>query len=147
MPFHNVCASMKTEHLLTALTVTNLGLILFTSLTHARPAAAESVAPVLRGRALEIVDEQGRVRAQIKVFPRDATVKMPDGTTGYPETVLLRLITSKGGPTVKIAATEDGSAVNFGGESDPTGIQILARGPKTSLKLTDQDGRHHLIKP
>src|SRR2546426_10422324 len=28
--------------------------------------------------------------------------KMPDGTTGYPETVLLRLLSSKGGPNIKI---------------------------------------------
>ena len=83
---------------------------------------------MLRGRALEIVDDQGRVRAMIKVFPADPSVKMPDGTTGYPETVLLRLIDSKGAPNVKIAATEDGSAMSLGGESNPTHVQVLARG-------------------
>ena len=46
----------------------------------ARPgAAADGVAPVLRGRALEIVDDRGRVRASITVFPADPAVKMPDG--------------------------------------------------------------------
>ena len=45
----------------------------------------------------------------MKILPPDPTVKMPDGTTGYPETVLLRLIDSQGRPNVKIAATEDDS--------------------------------------
>jgi hypothetical protein len=72
---------------------------------------------------------------------------MPDGTTGYPETVLLRLIDSKGAPNVKIAATEDGSAVSLGGESNPTNVQVLARGSSTSLKLVNKDGREQMIKP
>lgn len=54
---------------------------------------------MLRVRGLELVDDQGRVRAMLKVFPADTTTKMPDGTTGYPETVLLRLIDSKAHPT------------------------------------------------
>jgi len=128
------------------LTVLNLVLLMFV-LAEIRPVPAQGITSVLRGRALEIVDEQGRVRAQIRVFPPDPTVKMPDGTTGYPETVLFRLISSKGGPNVKIAATEDGSAVSLGGESNPTHIQILARGTNTSLKLINKDGRQQLIKP
>jgi hypothetical protein len=72
---------------------------------------------------------------------------MPDGTMGYPETVLLRLIDSKGAPNVKVAATENGSAVSFGGESNPTHVQILARGANTSLKLVNHDGREQLIRP
>ena len=83
----------------------------------------------------------------IKVFPPSPNAKMPDGTTGYPETVLLRLISSKGGPNVKIAATEDGSAVSFAGESNPTDVQILARGTNTSIKLVNKDGRQQFIKP
>ena len=102
---------------------------------------------MVRGRGLELVDDHGRVRAEIKVFAADPSVSMPDGTRGYPETVLLRLINSKGAPNVKIAATEDGSAVSLGGASNPTDIQILARGMNTSLKLTNKDGKQHLIKP
>jgi hypothetical protein len=48
---------------------------------------------------------------------------------------------------VKIAATEDGSAVSFGGESNPTHIQVLARGTNTSLKLVNKDGRQQVITP
>ena len=48
---------------------------------------------------------------------------------------------------MKLAATEDGSALSFGGESDPTHIQMLARGTNTSLKLVNHDGREQVIKP
>jgi hypothetical protein len=137
---------MKTQRLAIALTVLNLVILTFV-LLRAKSAAPPEAAPVLRGRALEIVDDQERVRAMIKIFPADPTVKMPDGTTGYPETVLLRLIDSKGAPNVKIAATEDGSAVSLGGESNPTNVQVLARGTSTSLKLVNKDGREQVIKP
>ena len=137
---------MKTERIAIALTLINLAILSFVGM-RTRAAAAENVAPVLRGRGLEIVDDHGRVRASITVFPSDPKVKMPDGTTGYPETVLLRLINSKGGPTVKLAATEDGSAFLLGGESDPTYVQILARGTSTSIKLINKDGRQQVVKP
>jgi hypothetical protein len=137
---------MKTQRLPIALTVVNI-FILMSVLFRAHPAATPEVAPVLRGHALEIVDDHGRVRAMIKVFPANPKVKMPDGTTGYPETVLLRLISSKGAPNVKIATTEDGSAVSFAGESNPTDIRLLARGANTSIKLVNKDGRQQVIKP
>jgi len=137
---------MKTQRFTIALVVLNL-VVLVTILCRANPAATSEVAPVLRGRALEIVDDQGRVRAMIKVFPADPTVKMPDGTSGYPETVLLRLINSKGAPNVKLAATEDGSGLNLGGGANPTLVQILARGANTSLKLVNKNGREQVMKP
>ena len=137
---------MNWQRLAIILTALNLVLLMFL-LAQTHPVAAQGVTPVLRGRALEIVDEQGRVRAQLKVFPVDPKVRMPDGTTGYPETVLLRLISSKGGPNVKIAATEDGSAIGLGGESDPTYIQLLARGTNPFVKLTNKEGKQQIIKP
>ena len=137
---------MKTQRVAIGLTMLNLVILMFV-LLRANSARSPEVASVLRGHGLEIVDEHGRVRAMIKVFPDNPTVKMPDGTMGYPETVLLRLIDSKGAPNVKIAATEDGSAVSLGGESNPTHVQVLARGTSTSLKLVNKDGREQLIKP
>src|SRR3954471_12598796 len=137
---------MKTSRIALGLTILNL-LNLMSTLFRTSSAATSEVTPVLRGRALEIVDDQGRVRAMIKIFPPDPNVKMPDGTTGYPETVLLRLINSKGAPSVKISATEDGSGVSLGGESNPTHIQLLARGTNTSLKLLNHDGKQELIQP
>jgi hypothetical protein len=137
---------MTIQRIAIALTIINLVILLFLA-SHLTAATADSVVPVLRGHALEIVDQRGKVRAELKVFPADPKVKMPDGTTGYPETVLLRLINSEGRPNVKLAATEDGSGLGLGGDSDPTYAQILARGTSTFLKLVNKDGREQVIKP
>lgn len=105
---------MKIQRALIALTVVNLGILMFL-LTQVRPVEANSATPpVLRGRALELVDDHGLIRAEIKVLPAQPTFKMPDGTTGYPEAVQLRLFSSKGGPNVKLVATEDGSGLVLG---------------------------------
>lgn len=137
---------MNATKLLVALSILNVVLLML-SLTRLDAATVTDAAPVLRGRALEIVDAHGRVRASISVMPAEPDLRMPDGTTGYPETVLLRLITSEGRPNVKLATTEDGAGLGLGGAANPTYVQVLARGGTTSLKLTDRDGREQLIKP
>jgi hypothetical protein len=137
---------MKNQRFLVSITIFNILLLVF-SVSQTRAVVTGEVAPILRGRALEIVDDRGRVRASIRIQPADPTVRMPDGMIGYPETVLLRLIDSRGGPNVKLGATERGAGLVLGGESDPTYVQILAKGPNTSLKLSNQDGREQLIKP
>jgi hypothetical protein len=137
---------MSTQRILLALTAVNLGLLLWQVL-HPYGIAANEIASVLRGRELQLVDARGRVRVEIKVLPPDPAVKMPDGTTGYPETVLLRLIDSQGRPNVKIAATEDGSGVSLGGNTNPTHIQILSRGDRPLMKLVNRDGKQELIQP
>jgi hypothetical protein len=137
---------MKMQRLFIALTIVNLGLLIFL-LAQIRRVGADSVAPVLRGRELEIVDEQGRVRANIKVHPEDRTFKMPDGKTGYPETVMFRLIDSKGRPEVKLGASEQGGGLGLVGVSDSTHIILKADGADSSLKLTNKEGREQIIKP
>jgi hypothetical protein len=138
---------MRNQRLLVLLTVLNILLLMFSLSRTAPVAAAAGAVPVLRGRALEIVDDRGRVRASIQIHPADPDFKMPDGTTGYPETVLFRLIDTRGGPNVKLGASDQGSGLLLGGESDPTYVQILAKGASTSLKLTNKDGKEQLIKP
>jgi hypothetical protein len=143
---------MKSQRLLIALTVVNLGLLLFLlaqievrflGFHFLRSAEVHSAGSVLRGRALEITDDEGKIRASIKLYPASV---LPDGST-YPESVLLRLINSQGTPNVKLAATEDGSALVLGGDSNPTHVQILARGTTTSLKLINKDGQQQQITP
>ena len=63
------------------------------------------------------------------------------------ETVLLRLINSKGGPTVKIAATERGAGMSLASESKPAYVQVLADGPNPSVKVINEAGHEQLIKP
>jgi hypothetical protein len=145
---------MKLQRFFIALTVVNLGLTIFLMAQLRRveaiapvPGAAGSKPPVLRGSSLEIVDEQGRVRASIQVHPANTTFKMPDGKIGYPETVMFRLIDPNGRPEVKLGASEQGGGLGLIGESDTTHALLEAQGANTLLKLTNKDGRQQIIKP
>lgn len=110
-----------------------------------RSAHAQSEPPVLRGRALEIVDSEGRVRASIGIFPAS---KSANGEA-QAETVLLRLITERGRPSVKISASEPSSGLSFAG---PTGTNdayliLQTHGNESSLKLRNEDGKEQIIAP
>jgi hypothetical protein len=135
---------MPMPRLLVALTVINVGLLLFLLLSHIGLARAQSVAPVVRGRALEIVDEQGRVRASITVQPAGT---VPPTGTPYPETVILRLIDAQGRPEVKIVASEHGGGLSFVGHSDATQVLLAAAGAASTLRLTNKDGKQQIVTP
>jgi hypothetical protein len=141
---------MKTQRFVISLTVLNL-FILMSTLFRASSSVTPDVPPVLRGRALELVDDHGRVRAEIKVIPALPAEKTPDGKTGYPESVQLRLISSKGGPNVKLAASEDGAGLDLVAESEyvQTGyVQILSRGTNLPfIKIATKNGREQVMKP
>jgi len=134
---------MKTQRFTVALTAINL-VVLLVVLFLISSSSKPDVAPIVRGKAFELVDEQGRVRAEIKVLPSEPDFKMPDGSKGYPETVILRLIDSKGGPNVKLAATEDGSGLVLGGDSGY--VQVLSRGKNPSVKLHAKSGKENLLQ-
>ena len=133
--------------LLIGLTVVNALMLAFSLAHSGATAMAQGTLPVLRGRGLEIVDDAGRVRASISILPADPTAKMPDGTTGTTETVLLRLVNSKGRPNIKIAAHERGAVALLAGDADPTWVQILAESGNTAIRLNNQDGRSRLLSP
>ena len=130
------------SHLLAVLTALNLGLLGYQSIPALYPTSPPDV---LRGRGLEIVDDRGKVRASITLHAEDSTV-MWKGKP-YPETVLLRLITSAGRPNVKLGAGENGSGLLIAGKSDPTYVQVLAEGGKTTVRLKDKDGGERVIQP
>ena len=137
---------MKTDRLLMLLTAVNVAILSY-QLARPRPGVASTtnVLPVIRARALEIVDDRGRVRASLAVLPEDPE-HMWKGEP-YPETVLLRLISAEGRPNVKLGASRRGAGLLIGGESDPTYVQVLAEGGESSVKLIDQSGTERLIKP
>jgi hypothetical protein len=133
---------MPTQTLLGVLTVVNLGLVGFQSVHPPHPASSPDV---IRGRALEIVDDRGKVRASITIMPEDPKVIWKGKP--YPETVLLRLMTAEGRPNVKLGAGKKGSGLLIGGESDPTYVQVLAEGGETTVRLKNKDGRERVIRP
>jgi hypothetical protein len=126
-----------------ALTGVNLVLLGLTLVQQLRPAFGQGELPVLRGRALEIVDGQGRVRASISVLPPSRSTSGEEPS----ETVLLRLITERGRPTVKIESSEPTSGLSFAG---PTGTKdtyliLQTKGTSSSLKLRNEDGREQIL--
>jgi hypothetical protein len=135
---------MKGPRVLILLTVVNLA-VLVAALAAMRPAVAGSVTPVLRGRALEIVDDQGRVRASLSVLPAGTSAN----GDRYPETVLLRLITERGRPSVKISSSEEASGVSLAGPSGTRDAYVIleARGTSSSLKVRSEDGREQVVRP
>lgn len=132
-------------------TVVNLCIAVFVLWRSGVTVAASGSATVLRARGLEIVDDQGRVRASIQIMPqgpaRAADGRVANNGKVYPETVILRLIRPDGRPTVKIATSEDGSGVSLGGGVDPAYVVLGSQGGDSTLSLTDRDGRRQLIKP
>jgi hypothetical protein len=131
---------MKTQRLALALTIINLGLMIFL-LAQSRRAVADEVAPVLRGRALEIVDAQGRIRANILVHgPETVNNKL------YPETVLFRMSDPKSGPVVKLTAAANGSALGLSDDAEG-GVQLFARDTGSFVKVVDKKGKEQILKP
>ena len=141
---------MKSERLATVLTALNLVILLFilgwgprhataVAASQARPSAAD-VLPVLRGRALELVDEAGQVRSRINVEQ--------DGE------VVLRLIDRKGTIRVKLGAGEGGSGLLLLDEATEPAVQMIARRSgtsdrptTTSITLRGSGGEPRVIKP
>lgn len=71
----------------------------------------------------------------------------PEGET-Y-ETVLLRLITERGRPSVKIAASEQAAGMSLAGPSGTKDTYVIleAKGTASSLRLRNEDGREQIVKP
>jgi len=130
---------MRTQRLAIVLTIVNLALLIV-QLARVNPLSAEEPAPVVRARALQIVDDAGRVRASLAVLPAGDQ---------SPEMVLLRLITEQGRPSVKISASEQSSVITTAG---PTGtkntwITLKADGSTSSVVVKSEDGSEQTIRP
>ena len=99
----------------------------------------------MQAQNFELVDSQGRVRAQL--FITEPTTQ--DGKE-YPESVLFRLIDENGRPGVKLSTGSDGSGMILAGDSerrDWSGVQILADGSASRVILTDKNGTVEQIQP
>jgi hypothetical protein len=124
------------------LTLMNAGLLVLLLVSQFRSVSArEAVQPLLRGRALEIVDDQGRVRAEILVHG-------PEIVNGirYPETVLFRMADPTSGPVVKLTAAANGSALGLSDDAHG-GIQLYARDTASFVRVVDKQGRERIVRP
>lgn len=130
---------MNAQRLAVAVTLVNL-VLLAILLGQASTTSAETEGAVLRGRALELVDASGHVRAQFNVEP--------DGEAVF------RIRDAAGTIRVKIGASADGSGLLLLDETTEPAVHIVARRSATSarpattsLTLTGQDGRRRTITP
>ena len=137
---------MKSQRLfIIALVIVNLALVGY-QFAQGKPDESKDVAPIVRTRAFEIVDDHGRVRAEIKVCPAQPDFKMPDGMTAYREAVQLRLISSQGAPNVKLGTTEDGAGLVLGAGGGSGYVQVLSRGTNLPfVKIVTKDGREKVL--
>jgi hypothetical protein len=123
---------MNTNRLAIALTVVNL-VLLIVLLVQSRSIANQTVPEVLRVRSFELVDEAGKVRAQLNVE--------------HSGEVVFRLRGQDESIRVKLGASTEGSGlVLIDGRTEP-GVQILAQQDGTSLTLTNQSGAKQVIEP
>lgn len=130
---------MKMQRSVIALTVINLMLFLFT-LARSRPADTQAVVPVLRGHALELLDDRGQIRSRLAIEP--------DGA------VVFRLVDKNGAIRVKLGADETGAGLLLLDETTEPGVHIIARQTSTaekpattSVSLRGADGRRREIRP
>jgi hypothetical protein len=62
--------------------------------------------------------------------------------------VVLRLITTKGAPLVKMDASEEGAGLNISDPSPEGGLRLMAKDRTgTFLQVANRDGRKQIIKP
>ncbi len=64
--------------------------------------------------------------------------------------MLFRLIDPEGQPTVKMAASIEGSGLDLLGGPDTKGwygLQIIADGERSTIKLVGKQGRNLVIRP
>jgi hypothetical protein len=136
---------MKPSLFLIAITLLNAGMLTVSFIQNRSAVSTPGADQILRGRGLQIVDESGRVRASIQILPES---QQPDGTMAA-ETVLLRLITERGRPSVKIGTSEQQSGMSLTG---PTGtshtyVQALAGGSASAVVVRSEDGGERRIEP
>lgn len=123
---------MQLHRIATTLTVVNLALLLM-ALGKARSTAIQDPAPVVRARALELVDDRDKVRARLNVEE--------DGQ------VVFRLVDQKGTIRVKLAAGEDGSGLLLNNQATEPGIHMLAKPEGSTIRLANTDGKELILKP
>ena len=83
------------------------------------------------------------MRASITIMPAE---KLKDGST-YPETVLLRLITPDGRPSVKLAAMQTGSGFSFADGQGLSYVQLLAEHDEPKVNIVDKTGKKVVSLP
>lgn len=132
----------QSQRLSIALTIVNAALFLGTIMVRARPAiAGQTTEAVLRGRALEIVDESGQVRFSVSV-----AAPTIEAGKHYPDRVLLRIGSPGQGPGVKLVSSAEGSDLVLM-HGDRPRIHLTANAQGSLIQLIALDGTTRSLTP
>jgi hypothetical protein len=124
--------AMKMNRLAVVLTAINFVLLIFV-LAQSGANATQTAPQTLRARAIELVDDNRQVRAQLNVEPNSE--------------VVFRLRDAKGTIRVKLGASEDGSGLVLLDDATEPRVHALAKRSGVSLTLTGKDGAKRVIEP
>ena len=122
---------MKFQRAAIVFSVINLLLLIFL-LNQTRSTAQQDVVPMVRTRAFELLDENGKPRAQINVEK-----------TGE---VVFRLRDAKGTIRSKFAASESGAGLVMMDDRTEATVQIRSNQAGGNMVLIDREGRERTIK-
>jgi len=122
---------MKSQRIVIIFSVFNLLFLIFL-LNQTRSTAQRDVVPMVRTRAFELVDENGKPRAQINVEK-----------TGE---VVFRLRDAKGIIRSKFGAGESGSGLSMMDDRTEATVQIHSNQAGGNMILIDREGRERTIK-
>lgn len=123
---------MNTLAIAATLSALNLA-ILAGAAIQTRTAGTQGGEDVLRGTALELVDERGKIRARLDVEPGGE--------------VVFRLLDQQGTIRVKLGAGKDGSGLLLANDATEPGVHILAKAAGSSVRVVNKDGRERVIAP
>jgi hypothetical protein len=119
------------ERTVAALTVLNVALFGYQLLTV--NAGAQTIPDVVRARAWELVDRNGRARASFDVAPQGD--------------IVFRLRDQDGTIRMKMSASRNGSGFLLLDAATEPGVQIDAGPDGSRITLTNRDGRSREIVP
>lgn len=122
---------MKYQRVAIVFSVLNLLLLIYLQ-AQIPSNAQQSITPVVRTRAFELVDENGKIRAQINVEK-----------TGE---VVFRLRDEKGIIRSKYGANEDGSGLSLMNDRTDATVQIRANQSGSGMIVFDREGNKKEIK-
>src|SRR5687768_9176384 len=122
---------MKPNTSIVSLVTLNL-VVLFGVAATPKPDGQKGVQALVRARAIELVDDKGRIRASLGVESNgEAVFRMRD----VDQTI-----------RVKLGASKEGSALLLLDDSTNPGLHLLAR-HGTTMTLINPDGRKRVLSP
>ena len=124
---------MKAQPFIILLLVVNLAGLLYVATAQTSPPPAAAVLPVVRARAIELVDSKGQRRALFSVEDNGEAV--------------FRMMDARGTIRVKLGASESGSGLVLLNDATEPGLHALAKSQGTSLTLINKDGKKRVLAP